>query len=129
MPMKGVQPIGRGSSGAPSGGSSGGSSAPSGGSSGFRSAASSRRRSSDYSRHRRPASGHSSAVDGNWGQWSPWSRCSVICGSGIRTRTRRCDNPPRRGRGKPCAGNSQSTENCRSCGLVICINNNVSSLI
>ncbi|KXJ23053.1 Thrombospondin-2 [Exaiptasia diaphana] len=113
----GVQPIGRGSSGAPSGGSSGGSSAPSGGSSGFRSAASSRRRSSDYSRHRRPASGHSSAVDGNWGQWSPWSRCSVICGSGIRTRTRRCDNPPRRGRGKPCAGNSQSTENCRSCGL------------
>ncbi|KXJ23074.1 Hemicentin-1 [Exaiptasia diaphana] len=56
-------------------------------------------------------------IDGNWGHWSSWSRCSVICGTGTRTRTRHCDNPAPQYGGKPCAGNSQSTENCRSCGL------------
>ncbi|XP_020898349.1 ectin [Exaiptasia diaphana] len=53
---------------------------------------------------------------GGWGQWSSWSRCSVICGTGIRRRTRNCDNPPPGSKGR-CEGTSQNTEKCRRCGL------------
>ncbi|THD23501.1 Semaphorin-5A [Fasciola hepatica] len=28
-----------------------------------------------------------------WSPWSPWSACSTSCGTGVRTRTRRCDSP------------------------------------
>lgn len=34
------------------------------------------------------------AVDGNWGQWSHWGYCNVVCGQGDKRRTRNCNNPP-----------------------------------
>ena len=29
-----------------------------------------------------------------WSEWSPWSACNVKCGSGAKTRTRTCSDPP-----------------------------------
>ena len=64
-------------------------------------------------------------LDGNWGSWTPWTRCSQTCGiSGGTTlrRTRLCNQPPPMNGGKHCVGND--TETTRSCftpcpGLVI----------
>ena len=64
-------------------------------------------------------------LDGNWGSWTPWTRCSQTCGiSGgtILKRTRPCNQPPPMNGGKHCVGND--TETARSCftpcpGLII----------
>ncbi|NXG45641.1 AGRB2 protein, partial [Psilopogon haemacephalus] len=49
-------------------------------------------------------------VHGAWEEWSPWSLCSVTCGRGARTRTRRCV-APRRG-GKACEGPELQVKPC-----------------
>ncbi|CAM9775427.1 unnamed protein product, partial [Bubo scandiacus] len=49
-------------------------------------------------------------VHGVWEEWSPWSLCSVTCGRGARTRTRRCV-APRRG-GKACEGPELQAKPC-----------------
>lgn len=50
------------------------------------------------------------AVHGAWEEWSPWSLCSVTCGRGARTRTRRCV-APRHG-GKACEGPELQAKPC-----------------
>lgn len=50
------------------------------------------------------------AVHGVWEEWSPWSLCSVTCGRGSRTRTRRCV-APRHG-GKACEGPELQAKSC-----------------
>ena len=50
--------------------------------------------------------------DGGWGSWSSWSSCSVSCGNGTNTRTRRCDNPEPSGGGVDCPGAVNQTEYC-----------------
>ncbi|CAG2251498.1 HMCN [Mytilus edulis] len=32
-------------------------------------------------------------VNGNWGRWNGWTRCSKTCGGGRRTRHRTCNDP------------------------------------
>ncbi|NXS72397.1 AGRB2 protein, partial [Pandion haliaetus] len=49
-------------------------------------------------------------VHGVWEEWSPWSLCSVTCGRGSRTRTRRCV-APRHG-GKACEGPELQAKPC-----------------
>ncbi|KAM6108535.1 adhesion G protein-coupled receptor B2 [Pterocles gutturalis] len=49
-------------------------------------------------------------VPGAWEEWSPWSLCSVTCGRGARTRTRRCA-APRRG-GNACEGPELQAKPC-----------------
>ncbi|XP_068167775.1 netrin receptor UNC5D-like isoform X2 [Antennarius striatus] len=48
-------------------------------------------------------------IDGGWDEWSDWTACSSQC---ERQRTRECNSPTPRHRGKMCDGNSEATENC-----------------
>lgn len=49
------------------------------------------------------------SVDGNWGEWQPWSVCNC---NNTRTKKRACDNPARVGTGKDCVGLATATEGC-----------------
>uniref|UniRef100_A0A3Q1IEE2 Netrin receptor UNC5 n=1 Tax=Anabas testudineus TaxID=64144 RepID=A0A3Q1IEE2_ANATE len=48
-------------------------------------------------------------VDGAWDKWSEWTLCNSQC---ERQRSRECNSPAPRHRGKMCEGNSEATENC-----------------
>ncbi|XP_038559598.1 netrin receptor UNC5D isoform X3 [Micropterus salmoides] len=48
-------------------------------------------------------------IDGGWDEWSEWTICSSQC---ERQRSRECNSPAPRHRGKMCEGNSEATENC-----------------
>ncbi|XP_071432925.1 adhesion G protein-coupled receptor B2 isoform X6 [Pithys albifrons albifrons] len=54
-------------------------------------------------------------VASTWEEWSPWSLCSVTCGRGARTRTRRCV-ASRRG-GNACEGPELQA---KPCNIVLC---------
>ncbi|XP_071960895.1 adhesion G protein-coupled receptor B1-like [Antedon mediterranea] len=52
-------------------------------------------------------------VNGDWGDWQPYSACSATCGTdAFRSRDRVCDNPPAQYGGESCYGESRSTRNC-----------------
>ncbi|XP_065541313.1 A disintegrin and metalloproteinase with thrombospondin motifs 3 isoform X1 [Lathamus discolor] len=42
--------------------------------------------------------------DGNWGPWTKFGSCSRTCGTGVRFRTRQCNNPTPINGGEDCAG-------------------------
>ncbi|KAH0615757.1 hypothetical protein JD844_026211, partial [Phrynosoma platyrhinos] len=42
--------------------------------------------------------------DGNWGAWTKFGSCSRTCGTGVRFRTRQCNNPMPVNGGQDCAG-------------------------
>ncbi|XP_061622740.1 netrin receptor UNC5D isoform X1 [Phyllopteryx taeniolatus] len=48
-------------------------------------------------------------IDGGWGEWSEWTICSSQC---ERQRSRECNSPAPKHRGKMCDGSSEPTENC-----------------
>ncbi|CAN2387292.1 collagen catabolic process [Pristimantis euphronides] len=52
--------------------------------------------------------------DGNWGQWSKFGSCSRTCSTGVRYRTRNCDNPHPANGGRSCAGPSYQLELCNT---------------
>ncbi|XP_078617535.1 uncharacterized protein LOC144885488 [Branchiostoma floridae x Branchiostoma japonicum] len=51
-------------------------------------------------------------VDGEWSDWSPWSGCSVTCGSGTQTRDRSCTNPAPAHGGADCVGPDEEVQDC-----------------
>ncbi|XP_072354384.1 A disintegrin and metalloproteinase with thrombospondin motifs 4-like [Scyliorhinus torazame] len=51
-------------------------------------------------------------VDGNWGWWGPWSRCSRTCGGGVQFSRRRCDNPLPAAFGRYCQGRREIFQSC-----------------
>lgn len=51
--------------------------------------------------------------DGHWSEWSSWSTCSAAgCGTGLRTRRRRCDSPSPLNGGQECPGCNEQSELC-----------------
>lgn len=56
-------------------------------------------------------------VDGGFSEWDDWTECSVSCGGGGQTRTRRCDNPAPQFGGLDCVGDM--TE-CQACNIKPC---------
>ena len=42
-----------------------------------------------------------------FGEWSSWSQCTNLCGSGLRYRLRDCEAPP-------CSGSSFELSECQS---------------
>ncbi|CAC5410844.1 HMCN [Mytilus coruscus] len=53
-------------------------------------------------------------VIGAWSEWGVWSLCSTSCGSGNRTRSRLCDNPPPSYGGGYCNGNNLDLDTCNT---------------
>ena len=48
-----------------------------------------------------------------WGSWSSWGSCSETCGkSGVKTRTRSCNNPLPQHGGDSCKTQSTDSINC-----------------
>jgi len=56
-------------------------------------------------------------VNGNWGRWGAYARCSKTCGLGVQSRRRSCNNPAPRNGGSGCPGSSVQS---RRCNLRIC---------
>ena len=52
------------------------------------------------------------SIDGGFGKWSRYSKCSQSCGGGIQTRTRKCDNPAPLNGGADCVGERTETRQC-----------------
>ncbi|XP_073073009.1 hemicentin-1 isoform X4 [Manis javanica] len=51
-------------------------------------------------------------VDGRWGNWHSWGRCSASCGGGEKTRKRMCNNPVPSRSGRPCPGDPTQVSRC-----------------
>ncbi|XP_046380159.2 sushi, von Willebrand factor type A, EGF and pentraxin domain-containing protein 1-like [Haliotis rufescens] len=51
-------------------------------------------------------------VHGHWTAWGNWTECSTSCGSGERTRARRCDNPQPQNGGDDCEGSETEVGAC-----------------
>ncbi|XP_030638921.1 A disintegrin and metalloproteinase with thrombospondin motifs 2 [Chanos chanos] len=52
--------------------------------------------------------------DGSWGQWTKFGSCSRTCGSGVRFRTRECNNPIPANGGRTCYGNNYEFQLCNT---------------
>ncbi|KFO33424.1 A disintegrin and metalloproteinase with thrombospondin motifs 2 [Fukomys damarensis] len=50
--------------------------------------------------------------DGNWGAWTPFGSCSRTCGTGVKFRTRQCDNPHPANGGRACSGLAYDFQLC-----------------
>ncbi|XP_071956327.1 A disintegrin and metalloproteinase with thrombospondin motifs 16-like isoform X2 [Antedon mediterranea] len=51
-------------------------------------------------------------VDGGWSDYDEWTKCSRSCGGGVRSRRRRCDNPPPAYNGRICEGDAVMLDIC-----------------
>uniref|UniRef100_A0A8D0GSP3 ADAM metallopeptidase with thrombospondin type 1 motif 2 n=1 Tax=Sphenodon punctatus TaxID=8508 RepID=A0A8D0GSP3_SPHPU len=54
--------------------------------------------------------------DGNWGAWSKFGSCSRTCGTGVKYRTRQCDNPHPANGGRTCVGPNYEFQLCNTQG-------------
>ncbi|KAM4642152.1 hemicentin-1 [Discoglossus pictus] len=51
-------------------------------------------------------------VNGNWGPWESWTRCSASCGGGEQIRRRICSHPVQSSTGRPCPGDFTQLLRC-----------------
>ncbi|XP_075903170.1 A disintegrin and metalloproteinase with thrombospondin motifs 3 isoform X2 [Nelusetta ayraudi] len=52
--------------------------------------------------------------DGGWGSWSKLGSCSRSCGTGVRLRTRQCNNPAPSNGGQDCPGVNYEYQLCNT---------------
>ncbi|KAM9858208.1 A disintegrin and metalloproteinase with thrombospondin motifs 3 [Aulostomus maculatus] len=52
--------------------------------------------------------------DGAWGSWSKYGSCSRSCGTGVRFRTRQCNNPSPANGGQDCPGVNYEYQLCNT---------------
>ncbi|CAG07772.1 unnamed protein product, partial [Tetraodon nigroviridis] len=52
--------------------------------------------------------------DGAWGSWSKYGSCSRSCGTGVRFRTRQCNNPAPSNGGQDCPGVNYEYQLCHT---------------
>ncbi|KAK2838064.1 hypothetical protein Q5P01_015276 [Channa striata] len=52
--------------------------------------------------------------DGAWGNWSKYGSCSRSCGTGVRFRTRQCNNPAPSNGGQDCPGVNYEYQLCNT---------------
>ena len=62
-------------------------------------------------------------VDGGWSDWSTWADCSVECGKGETSRTRKCDNPAPQYGGNSCHVDGSKDTEMQTCYRTPCIGN------
>ena len=53
-------------------------------------------------------------VNGRWGKWGAFTKCTKSCGGGIRKRTRRCNNPSTENGGQFCPGDAVQEQPCNT---------------
>ncbi|XP_063683939.1 uncharacterized protein LOC134818358 [Bolinopsis microptera] len=51
-------------------------------------------------------------IDGGYGAFGDWSKCSSDCDGGTQTRTRQCNDPAPSNGGKECEGDDSETQTC-----------------
>ena len=54
------------------------------------------------------------AVNGSFSMWTYWSSCTEECGTGVRNRSRDCDNPAPQFGGLDCVGGKSEEELCNT---------------
>ena len=61
-------------------------------------------------------------MNGGYGPWTKWSKCSKTCGGGTQKRSRKCNKPKPVGRGKKCnvLGPNKETQECETQSCVQC---------
>ncbi|KAJ8005481.1 hypothetical protein DPEC_G00118410 [Dallia pectoralis] len=52
--------------------------------------------------------------DGSWGSWTKYGSCSRSCGTGVRFRTRQCNNPAPSNGGTDCLGVNYEYQLCKT---------------
>ncbi|XP_066915374.1 uncharacterized protein [Clytia hemisphaerica] len=62
--------------------------------------------------HTKPCNDRNCPMDGNWGQWSGFGRCSVSCGKGEKVRMRECNDPTPMFDGRDCSGQNTDSMPC-----------------
>ena len=53
-------------------------------------------------------------VNGGWGIWGAYGKCSRLCGGGEKTRKRSCNKPVPSNGGLPCLGQSVQSAKCNT---------------
>lgn len=53
-------------------------------------------------------------VDGKYGAWSSFSKCTASCGGGTQRRERKCDSPAPDHGGQGCQGSDEETQSCNN---------------
>ncbi|XP_076098968.1 uncharacterized protein LOC143068637 [Mytilus galloprovincialis] len=51
-------------------------------------------------------------INGDWGHWTPWEKCSKTCGSGTKSRSRECSDPLPQHGGNFCDGFPKEYTGC-----------------
>jgi hypothetical protein len=53
-------------------------------------------------------------VDGGWGQWEPYSKCTRTCGGGVQFSERECNQPTPVNGGQYCVGQRRQHRSCNT---------------